>query len=193
MKDVSVYSDYDLIDKLQQDGDSRWFGMLYDRHASKVYNKSLTIVHDKDTAKDLTHDIFIKAFIHIGEFKRNSSFYTWLYTIVYHTCLDFLKKSNQFKMVPADKELLKDVIDEIDDQDLMELEYERLKVLLEKIPTEDKIVLLMKYQDKMKIQDISQVLKIGESATKMKISRAKKKIYDLYNIKYRHSTYYLNK
>lgn len=184
MKDGSAYSDYELIDKLVKETDSKWFGLLYDRHASRVFNKCLVLVHDREVAMDLTHDIFIKAFIHIGNFRMNSSFYTWLYTILYNTCIDYLKKSNQYKMVKADKEVLKNLTETIDDAELFNIEYERLQVLLERIPTEDKVVLIMKYQDKMSIQDISQVFGIGGSAAKMRINRAKKKVLDLYKATY---------
>lgn len=193
LKDVFVYTDYDLIDMLLKDGDSKWFGILYDRYASKVYNKCLMLLRDKDSAKDLTHDIFIKAFLHIGNFKKDSSFYTWLYTIVYNTCIDHLKKSNKYKMVPADIELKKFVEEEVEDQEILNMECERLKILMEKIATDDKLILIMKYQDKMKIQDISQILNISNSAVKMRINRAKKKVLELYNLTYRHSTYYLNR
>lgn len=185
VKDVLVYTDYELIDRLLKDADSKWFGILYDRYASKVYNKCLGLIHDRDVAMDLTHDIFVKAFIHIGSFKRNSSFYTWLYTIVYNSCIDYLKKSNQYKTVNAGKEVLNTLAEEVEDEALLTIEYDRLQALLEKIPTEDKVVLMMKYQDKLSIQDISQVFGIGGSAVKMRINRAKKKILDLYRSTYK--------
>lgn len=193
MKNVIVYSDYELIDKLLQDKNSNWFGILYDRHVSIVYNKCITLVKNKEIAKDLTHDIFLKAFVNLGNFKSNSLFRTWLLAITYNICIDSLKKTRQYIEVSIDEVKISKISEDDNDQKIMEMEIIRLEKLLNKIPTDDKTILLMKYQDDLSIKEIALVLNIKESAVKMRISRAKAKILNLYNIKYRHSIYYLNK
>lgn len=189
MKDIDKYSDSDIIDKLLQEKDSKWFAILYDRYASKVYNKCITLTLDNEVAKDLTQDIFIKVFINISKFKKKSSFFTWIYAITYNMCIDYLKKSKQYIKLPLEDENLPVLQNEIDDKELLRIEIKRLKILLDKIPTDDKLILLMKFQDEMKIHEIGQVLNTGESATKMRINRAKRKISDMYNSKYRHNIY----
>lgn len=193
MKDIIVYTDYQIINKILKDGDSKWFGILYDRHVSVVYNKCLTLVKNKEVAKDLTHDIFLKVFLKLGSFKANSSFRTWLLSITYNDCIDSLKSTKKFIDFSED-EVPGNLTDEDNnDQEIMYMEIKRLEKLLNKLPTNDKMILLMKYQDDLSIREIEQVLDIKESAVKMRISRAKVKLLKLYNIKYRHSIYYLNK
>lgn len=192
MKEI-IYSDFELIDKQLQDGDSKWFGILYDRHVSVVYNKCLTLVKNKEVAKDLTHDIFLKVFLKLSNFKGNSSFRTWLLSITYNDCIDSLKSTKKFIEISED-EVPDNLTDEANnDQEIMSMEIKRLEKLLNKIPTDDKLILLMKYQDDLSIREIEQILDIKESAVKMRISRAKAKLLKLYNIKYRHSIYFLNK
>lgn len=43
------------------------------------------------------------------------------------------------------------------------------------------MILQMKYQDDVSIKELQQVLDISESAVKMRISRAKAKIAEIYN------------
>ena len=194
MKSVIEYTDYEIIDKLLKEGDSKWFGILYDRYASKVYNKCIAIVSDHEVAKDLTHDIFIKAFLNISKFNKNSTFYTWIYSITYNFCIDYLKKSNKYLLATnTDQISEKEIVKEVDDKELLQIAIDRLKILLEKISTDDKMILLMKYQDDMTIKEIGTCFSIGESAVKMRLNRAKRKIIDMYNDKFRHSIYYLNK
>jgi RNA polymerase sigma-70 factor (ECF subfamily) len=183
------YTDAQLIQKLISEKDSKWFAILYDRYAPGVYNKCINLTHDKVASQDLTHDIFIKAFTSINSFKGKSSFFTWLYAITYNTCIDYLRKVNLYIDIPISDDNTPIVKDEIDDKELMRIELDRLKILLKEIPTDDKMILLMKYQDEMTIHDIEEVFQIGESAAKMRISRAKKKIIDLYNSRYSHSIY----
>jgi RNA polymerase sigma-70 factor (ECF subfamily) len=194
LKEVTDYSDIELIDKLLQEGDSKWFGILYDKYASKVYNKCLALTHDTYAAKDLTHDIFIKVFLSIRKFNKNSTFYTWIYSITYNACIDYLKKSNKYLLEPhTDQITEKEIVKEVEDTEIFQITMDRLKILLEKISTDDKMILLMKYQDDMTIKEIGTCFNIGESAVKMRLTRAKRKIIDMYNDKFRHSIYYLNK
>jgi len=69
---------------------------------------------------------------------------------------------------------------DVEDVYLLEMKVKRLKVILEEIPTMDKSILLMKYQDEMSIKEISSITNKSESAVKMKIKRAKQKFKKTY-------------
>ena len=56
-----------------------------------------------------------------------------------------------------------------------------MKDALEKISPEEKMILLLKYQDSLSIKDLTGVLDIGESAVKMRLKRAKEKLVNVYN------------
>ena len=64
---------------------------------------------------------------------------------------------------------------DIEDKHLKEVRLDRLKTILEKIPIDDKRILLMKYMDSLSNKEISQSIDKSESAVKMKIKRAKEK------------------
>ncbi len=61
------------------------------------------------------------------------------------------------------------------------MKVEKLKVALELISPEEKMILLLKYQDYLSIKEIENALGIGESAVKMRIKRAKDKLITVYN------------
>ena len=73
-----------------------------------------------------------------------------------------------------------DIIEEVEDGALLEMEVSRLKKVLEEIPSGDRAVLLMKYQDELSIKEIAEILNKTESAIKMKIKRAKHKAQKVY-------------
>ena len=66
------------------------------------------------------------------------------------------------------------------DTELLEIEVERLKEVLERLRPDDRAILLMKYQDDMQIKEIAAALNKTESAIKMKIKRAKHKAQKIY-------------
>lgn len=154
-----------------------YFEELYDRYANKVYRKCYSFVYDQEKAQDFTHDIFLKLIVKIGTFKETSKFSTWLYSITYNYCMDQIRVKKKQKEYALDENY---DIEDSDDSGLDELQSQGLQKSLEKMPSDEKALLLMKYQDDFSIKEISETLKISESAVKMRLLRSKDKLRKLY-------------
>jgi len=139
------------------------------------------MLKDEALAHDATQDIFIKLFLNLAKFSEKSKFSTWVYSITYNYCIDFIRKKKKEKNIFSDEiENAPDIIEDVDDNELLEMEVGRLKRVLHEIPTGDQAILLMKYQDEMSIKEIAATLDKSESAIKMKIKRAKHKAQLVY-------------
>ena len=181
----SRLTDEEVVRKIVLSQNPAMVEILYERYVHKVYRKSLSFVKDPAIAEDLTHDIFIKVYMNLASFKEKSKFSTWLYSITYNFCIDYLRKSQKSKFVSLEDErkVVQDMEVELVD-DLQHIKAHQLKKLLEQVKGDEKMILTMKYQDDMSIRDIQQVFKISESAVKMRIKRAKEKVRKLYHEKY---------
>ncbi len=153
------------------------FTLLYNRYASKIYAKCITLLKDESSAQDATQEIFIKVFMNLSKFGERARFSTWVYSITYNYCIDYIRKKKKLKNIFSDEmEKAPDLPEEeVSDKELLEMEIAELKVVLDRIPIGDKAILLMKYQDDLSIKDIANILDKTESAVKMKIKRAKAK------------------
>lgn len=181
-KNTDNLTDEELVKLIVKSKNSACYGVLYDRYADKVYNKCMSFIPQKEEAQDLTHDLFIKLYFKLSTFEFRSSFSTWLYTFTYNFCLNYLNRQHKEK---KDKErdleeYLDKELEEIDDSELMSLKSEKLAKALKLIDPRDRLILLMKYQDEFSIKEISESLQLGESAVKMRINRAKKRVLDEY-------------
>ena len=173
--------DNEVIDRYLEKQSSYYFSMLYERYINKIYSKCISLLKDEVLAQDATQEIFLKIFTNLAKFNKKSKFSTWVYSITYNYCIDFLRKRKKEKRLFSDEEQEgKDIIEEISDKTLLEMELVRLKVVLEKLPLEDKSVLIMKYKEELSIKEISEIFNKSESAIKMKIKRAKYKCQKLY-------------
>lgn len=172
-------SDFELIKLINSKGKSKLFGLLYDRYATKVFNKSMFLIKDHHISEDLTHDIFLKAFLNLKGFQFKASFLTWMLTITYNYCINYLK-TNKNAFIIYDNEIIEntDIMDD-DSEQVFKIAPDKLKQFLEQIQVEEKIILLMKYQDDLSLEEIAQSFKISLSATKMRIKRAKEKVIQL--------------
>ena len=178
-------SDEDLVKAIVKKNDTLLFGILYDRFDKLVYNKCRGFSRSDDEAEDLTQDIFLKLFVKLNSFKGRSKFSTWLYAFTYNHCVNYVKRSTAKKIEKqsVDADNLKDDYYDSDDNDdsIRNLKVEKLKEALEKISPEEKMILLLKYQDSLSIKELTGVLDIGESAVKMRLKRAKEKLVNVYN------------
>jgi len=155
--------------------------MLYQRYSSKVYSKCIFMLKNEAKAKDATQEIFTKIFLNLAKFSERSKFSTWVYSITYNFCIDTIRKQKKEKNLFSDEmENAPDIIEEVSDQTLLEMEVKRLGKVLDLIPSGDRAVLLMKYQDELSIKEIAAILDKTESAIKMKIKRAKHKAQKVY-------------
>jgi RNA polymerase sigma-70 factor (ECF subfamily) len=183
---IKDLSDGEIIRLYLQTQRSDYFSVLYQRYATKVFGKCISILKDYDEAKDAVQDIFVKIMTNLVNFGERAQFSTWIYSITYNYCIDVIRKKKKEKtLFPEDIERAPDVPEEdVPDEFLLEMEVKHLKAVLEDLPTGDRMILLMKYQDDMSIRDISEVLKKTESAVKMKIKRAKHKAQELFYKKF---------
>ncbi|MBP0902320.1 RNA polymerase sigma factor [Mariniflexile gromovii] len=186
MKTTSEFqnlTDEELVENIIKTKNDILFGILYERYSHLVYNKCYGFTKTRVEAEDLTQDVFVKLFQKLSSFLGKSKFSTWLYAFTYNMCVDYVNKHVLKKVSTNDM----DVEDysplqiEVDDSSLFLLKEETLKKALEIIAPEDKMILLLKYQDDFSIKKITTVLEISESAVKMRLKRAKARIIEAYN------------
>ncbi|GAA3574080.1 sigma-70 family RNA polymerase sigma factor [Snuella lapsa] len=176
-------SDEDLVKAIVKTNDTLLFEILYDRYATVVFNKCFGFAKNEDEAKDLTQDVFLKLFVKLSSFKGKSKFSTWLYAFVYNHCVNYVTRNTAKKIEKqaVDYTDVEGISDLDNDQGFFEMKVDKLKVALELMSPDEKMILLLKYQDLLSIKEISCVLGIGESAVKMRIKRAKDKLLTVYN------------
>lgn len=167
-------SDEELVAAIRA-GDTDLYGILYERYADKVYRKCLSFVKNEQVAQDNVQDIFLKVFYKLSNFKGKSRFSTWLYAITYNYCVEFYRKNSKYSHVDVDERM--DLQEEgMEEQELLKLRTEQLAWALDRVNPEDKRILLMKYQDEMSIKEIMDQFDIAESAVKMRLARARKRV-----------------
>jgi RNA polymerase sigma factor (sigma-70 family) len=177
-------TDEALVETIIKTNDTMLFEVLYDRYSSMVYNKCYGFANGVDEAKDLTQDVFLRVFVKLGSFKGKSKFSTWLYAFTYNHCVNYVTRNTAKKIekqsVSSDSiENIGEDIDSTREFDIMRVE--QLQKVMEMISPDEKMILLLKYQDSLSIKELSEALNLGESAVKMRLKRAKEKLVQKYN------------
>lgn len=177
-------SDEEIISTINSENSSIHFEVLYKRYHRKVLDKCYSLVKNRQLAEELAEDIFSKTFEKLHTFKSKSSFSSWLYSLSYNHCIDYLRNKNKLHYPDWNREHeIPEIIDETD-ENLNAIDYDNMMAIFELIHPEEKALLLMKYQDNLSMKDIGESLRISEDATKMRLKRARARVIYLYKEKF---------
>ena len=166
-------NDEEVIRKYLNTKPNDCFETLYNRYVGKVYNRCLSMTKDTEKAQDFTHDIFIRMFARLDRFEERSTFSTWLYSISYNYCVDQLRVSKRLTTTELDSN--------IDNEDAERAEYslQLLAQAMNSIAPQEALILRMKYQEGLDVQQIAATLSLKNSAVKMRLKRARDRVRDL--------------
>ncbi len=185
MGKLSENTDEELLEAINGQNRSEILGILYDRFEGKVYHKALSVVKDPNEARDLTHDIFIRVFTKLSQFKGKSAFSLWVHSISFNYCLDYIKKKRKLVVVEMSDEVKVEQVDTRERELMMleEIKVSQLQELLDLLDPSDRLLLTMKYFDGLSIHEMETILNKKASAVKMRLLRARGKLLELYNQK----------
>ena len=175
-------SDKEVVEQIITTGDKELFNILYDRYVDKVYHKCLLLTKDKEISKDLTHDILIKVFLNISKLKKITNFSLWVHSITYNHCIDYLRIKKKFKHEDYDEGRFENISEEDierEQQELKEVQLAELEVVFQQLKEEERLILLMRYQDGLPVKAIAKALNVGESAVKMRLKRSRDHLAEL--------------
>jgi len=92
--DLSARDDNDLV-QMTLKGDKEAYRALVERYQGRLFSTALDIVKTREDAEDVVQETFVKAFLSLGQFKGQSSFYTWLYRICFNMAIDIRRKAGR--------------------------------------------------------------------------------------------------
>ena len=162
---------------------SNYFETLYNRYVSKVYRRCLSLIKDTTKAEDFTHDIFLRVHGNLGNFREQATFSTWLYSISYNYCMDQLRSASRTALVEIGPDYDRPVSDNTE-QELLEIQFQRLALILQAISPDETEMLRMKYEDGFDIRAIASHFSLKESAVKMRLKRTRDKVRRMYSQQY---------
>ena len=186
---LSTYSlpidEKELVERFQN-GEQEAFNELVIRYQGKIYNLVYKYVSNSETAKDLSQEIFIKAYRALPNFKRQSAFYSWLYRIAVNLCIDFIRQQKRgqtlsFEDLPRgnDEPVFNDVSplppDQIETKELGQI----IGQAVQQLPPKQQHVFNLRYHDGLQLKEIAAQLDRSEGTIKAHLHHAHKRLQTL--------------
>ena len=165
------------------DGNTNAFEDLVLEYQKQVYHITLKMTGSEEDAFDLSQETFLKAYRSLSAFRGEASFGTWLYRMAANICIDFLRKKKRGgeKLISLDEEEeegrrpleLPDL--RYEPQNALEKKEirESVRAGLQKLPHEQRLILVLRDVEGFSYQEIADTLKIELGTVKSRIFRAR--------------------
>ena len=180
MKEVVDYTE--AVEKAKQ-GDQKAKEVLYTETCQSVYFLARNMVKSDEDAMDIVHDSYICVFQSLDNIKNAAGFKSYLRTTVANRCKNYLKKKKPLylsDMTEDGTELELEDTDGVIPGELVGNEdvIECVRRVVESLPEEQRMCVILRYYDEMSLQEIADTLEVSLGTVKSRLSRASKKMRD---------------
>ena len=172
----------DLIRKAKQ-GDMHAFEELILKHEKIVYNLALRMMNHSEDAKDVSQEVFLKAYRSLSNFDERSAFSTWIYRITHNTCIDEMRKRKGKQNYSLEEELeneegsmQRQIADEGDTPEeslLREEQKSEILQALDSLSEEHKAAIVLRDVKGLSYEEIAEILEVSLGTGISRISRAR--------------------
>jgi len=184
------YSSDEVRDELlmarYQRGDRAAMESLVKRHKVRIYNFVLRQVRHRETAADISQDVFLRVAQKASEFKHEARFSTWLYTIARNLCIDHQRKQTHRRHPSLDQEMsheggsatLGELMADHHPRSSVERSASATQVrqsilrAVDELPPEQKEVFLLREIGNLPFKEIAEVTATGENTVKSRMRYA---------------------
>ena len=166
-------------------GDDTAFDILVEKHQKSVHALVWQKIGDFHYAEEITQDAFLLAYQKLSTLRNPSQFLGWLFVIANRLCLKWLQKQKSAKHLqsledtPMEEVAKSDYaryVSEQREREATEHRFEIVKKLLDKLPENEWIAMVLHYLGEMTIKEISRSLGVPVETVKVRLYRARKRL-----------------
>jgi RNA polymerase sigma-70 factor (ECF subfamily) len=151
-------------------GDRKMQRQLYEQFSPRMMAVSLRYAKSQLEAEDIMQEAFIKVFNKIQTFRKESSLYHWIKTIVVNTALSH-QRSKLYQFPMGDVKEADFSINE--DFSLSDFHFNELLSMIQSLPAGCQMVFNLYAIEGYKHHEIADMLEISEGTSKSQFSRAR--------------------
>lgn len=172
-------NDSEIISRVLR-GESQLYAELVNRYQNFVFTITLRYAKQREDAEEIAQDVFVKAYRSLADFRGDSKFSTWLYTIVNTTCITFLRKK-KLEVHSLDNEKVFEVADGVDsglraNQVEQKSKIQMVNKAIQLLSADDAKLVTLFYKGEQSLDEIGKILGIDPNTVKVKLHRARARL-----------------
>jgi len=174
-----VSEETQLIDRAVK-GDRSAFTALVELNQERLFASMIQVTGSPDEAEEVVQEAFIRAFMKLDTFQRNSQFFTWLYRIAFNSALtrkrrkrarislDHWRENNGLEVA--------DPSDAVDEPMLRQERVDLVRAAIEILSEDHRAILVLREMQERSYEDIAEILDISIGTVRSRLSRARNQL-----------------
>jgi len=150
---------------------------LYEQYYSKMLGVCMRYCRDRDEAKDVLHEAFLKVFNNLKNFNGTGSFEGWIRRIMVNTSIDNLRRNKQNYLIVSTvyaNEKASLLADDVEEDDLLlSISKEEILKAVQELTPAYRTVFNLYVIEELSHKEIAELLDISEGTSKSNLSKAK--------------------
>ena len=167
-----------LVDRASE-GDTEAFGRIYDIYADRIYRHIYYRTGNIEDARDLTQEVFIKAWHALPKYKRTKTpFLGWLFTISHNRVIDYYRTKKDYSYL-KDETVMED--SDRSPEKLAEGQFtqQEIRRAILQLPESQQQVVLMSFIEGFEYDEIAAALRKSEGNIRVIMHRALRKLREI--------------
>lgn len=172
-------TDTEIIKKVLN-GEQASFAQLVQRYQQYVFTLVLRFTDNREDAEEISQDIFVKAYRSLADFRGQSKFSTWLFTIVRTSCITFLRKK-KLDTTPIDNERTRTILENRESSfsaNLVEQKsrHAMVNTAIRLLSPDDSQLITLFYKAEQSLEEIGRIMGYDPNTIKVKLHRARNRL-----------------
>ena len=152
------------------------FAPLYDKYYKQIFNYLYQRMDDKETAFDLTSQVFLKALTNLSNYQfKGVPFASWLYRIAYNELMQLFRYNKDKRAINADVSDLRYICEE-NEEPFFEEYIPAIKKLIQELKEEELQLVELRFFEKRAFKEIAEIMNITEVNAKVRMYRIIEKL-----------------
>ena len=161
------------------------FAAAYEQSRDAVYGYLVYMTRDTGLAEDLSQEVFLRMFLHLGKFREESSVRTWALSIARNVFLSYAKRKRPVLLQEQDWQPEPDLNSNLPEEAVLKREQaEAVRRCLMCLGEQERTVLLLRDFQELSYEEIARIMGLTAEVVKGRIYRARQKFKEIYgNVK----------
>jgi len=171
--------DNEIISRVLK-GEQNAYAELVNRYQAYVFTLVLRMIKTREDAEEVAQDVFIKAYRSLADFRGESKFSTWLYTIANTTSITFLRKK-KLDVHSLDNDKVFELADSKDSGFRANLVEQKSRVnmvneAISMLSPDDAEIITLFYKAEQNLEEIARILRLETNTVKVRLHRARTRL-----------------
>ena len=183
-------NDIEIIEKVKE-GNSAEFEKIITKYSKMIYSITYRLLRDSEEARDLSQDVFLRAFRFINKYNPEFKLSTWLVRIAYNLYKDRFKTKKihiVHQVLSGDDESNKNYEDQFidtsprpDEKIENKVKSEQIINIINRLPANYKMVITLYFWGDHSYEEIAEIMEIPVGTVKSRLKRAKGYLLENYS------------